>query len=375
MSSIVVSLVLNNFKNDSRVLREAHTVAEMGYVVKIVALHEPDLLEYENCENYTVHRIKLWSKHWGKSRLVQLFKYIEFLIRVVLQYRKVDIVHSHDLSALPVGCAIKFISRRHVKLVYDAHEYAINDLPYESKIRQRIKKCIESIFIYWVDWVITVSDGIADLYQKTYSLRSRPSVILNCPALVQAPSSNMLKQKLGISKDTYLFLYQGALSRGRGIQQFIDGFNKVDNRDLALVFMGYGELIPLIESQSTDNIFLMPAVTPSELPYYTASADCGVALIEDSCLSYRHCLPNKMFEYFMAGLPVIASDLPEMRKIINEYDTGVLCSSGETSDIEHAIQTIRYIDKDQLAINLNRLNTTFNWTNQEKILKRVYETL
>ena len=293
MSSVVVSLVLNTFTNDTRVLREALAVAKMGYVVNIVALHEPGLLEYENCENYVIHRIKLWSKNWGKSRFVQFFKYIEFLIRVVLQYRQVDIVHSHDLSALPVGCIIKFISRRKVKLIYDAHEYAINDLPYESKTRQRVKKIIESTFIFWADWIITVSDGIADLYKKTYDLQIRPSVILNCPNFVESPSSNILKKKLGIPKDTYLFLYQGALSRGRGIQMLIDGFNKADNKDSALVFMGYGELLPIIESQATDNIFLIPSVAPSELPFYTASSDCGVALIEDSCLVIGIACPIK----------------------------------------------------------------------------------
>tara|TARA_B100000886_G_scaffold332249_1_gene284746 strand:+ start:864 stop:1991 length:1128 start_codon:yes stop_codon:yes gene_type:complete len=375
MTRTVVSLVINNFTNDSRVSKEANSIAAMGHTVKIVALHERGLVEHESCENYTIHRVKLWTKNWGKSKFIQLLKYIELFIRVVALYRKVDIVHSHDLSALPIGCAIKFTSYSNIKLIYDAHEYAINDLPFESKFRQMIKKRIESFFIIWVDSLITVSDGIADLYEKVYGLSSKPSVVLNCPLFIPRVSSNILKEKLSLPKETYVFLYQGALTNGRGIQYLIDSFKKIDDANLALIFMGFGELVGMIESQEDERIFYVPAVSPFDLAFYTASADCGVALIEDSCLSYRYCLPNKIFEYFMAGLPVIASDLPEMRKVINEYDVGALCSLGKPSDIEEAMKAVRCFDNAILDINLKKINKKFNWQNQEKVLRTVYESI
>ena len=167
MTSTVLSLVLNNFMNDSRVLKEANSIAALGYTVKIVALHEPGLAEHESCENYTVHRVKLWTKNWGKSKFIQLLKYIELFIRVVVQYRRVNIVHSHDLSALPIGCAIKFTSYPNIKLIYDAHEYAINDLPFESKLRQVIKKRIESFFIVDNDFRIFINNQFHEVDQVT----------------------------------------------------------------------------------------------------------------------------------------------------------------------------------------------------------------
>lgn len=371
----MLSLVLNNFMNDSRVLKEANSIAAMGNTVKIVALHEPGLAEHEICDNFTVHRIRLWTKSWGKRKFIQALKYCELCIRVIARYRRVDIVHSHDLAALPIGWAMKRLSCRNVKLIYDSHEYAINDLPFESQLRQRIKKRIEQFFITGADILITVSDGIADLYEKTYGLSSKPSVVLNCPLLVPKVSSNVLKEKLSLSRDTFIFLYQGALSQGRGIQKFIDGFKNIDDPNIALIFMGYGELVGMIESEEDGRIFYLPAVSPIELASYTASADCGVALIEDSCLSYRYCLPNKIFEYFMAGLPVIASDLPEMRKIIDEYDAGVLCSPEDSPSVEGAIRAVRGVDNANLDVNLKELISKFNWQNQEKILKTIYESL
>lgn len=374
MAKRVISVVLNNFTNDSRVLKEARSITGMGNAVQVVALHDEGLLEHEECSGFHVHRIKLITRSIGKNPFFQFFKYLEFLFKVIALYRRADIVHSHDLNALPIGWTIKLIALGKVKLVYDAHEFAINDHPFESKAKQFLKKVVESFFIYYVDHIITVSDGISILYQKTYGLRVKPSVVLNCPYPAKRPTSNMLKQKLNIRKDTYTFLYQGAMSEGRGIQHLINEFKKIDD-DSALVFMGYGELVPTIKAQGNDRIFFLPAVPPEEILDYTASADCGVALIEDSCLSYRYCLPNKLFEYFMAGLPVIASDLPEMAKLVNQFDVGALCSIDKKTGFRHAVESVKSIDKAKLASNLQKLSREYNWKNQEVILQDIYNAL
>jgi hypothetical protein len=101
----VVSIVLNNFKNDSRVLKESISLQNAGYDVRVVALWEDGVEEKEIVQNIPVHRIKLKSKNWSKNKLVQLIKYFEFLYKVSREYKNADIIHCNDLNALPVGAS------------------------------------------------------------------------------------------------------------------------------------------------------------------------------------------------------------------------------------------------------------------------------
>jgi len=143
----VISLVLNNFKNDSRVLKENISLKKAGYEVQVVALHEEPLKEFDNVQNIPVHRIKLKSRGWSKHKIVQLLKYFEFTYKVIKQYKDSDIIHSNDLNTLPIGVIIKKFFNKDAKIVYDAHEYEINDTPNESKYLIRAKYFLEKFLI------------------------------------------------------------------------------------------------------------------------------------------------------------------------------------------------------------------------------------
>ena len=372
----VASIVLNDFTNDSRVLKQGNSISGFGYELVIVAIHERGLKEIDQTElEVKVHRVKLWSKNIGKSVFSKAIKYLEFLLRVAMRYRKFDIVHCHDLSALPIGCFIRLLSFGRVKIVYDAHEYCINDMPNESPRRQAVKKVIEGRLIKKVDAVITVSNSIADLYQNVYSLDDRPYVVLNCPIKKPVKKSNTLKEELGLNPDVFLVLYQGALTFGRGIEETIKFFRTNENKDIVIVFMGFGQLTEYVKSNVCSNIFFYPAVEPGKLLDYAASADCGIALIEDSCLSYRYCLPNKLFDYFMAGLPVIVSDLPEMRKIVLEHNVGQVFDFKRNGDLGKAIDAVRESKNGFFASRLKKASAEYNWKVQEDVLAKVYDRL
>lgn len=371
----VAAFVLNNFKNDSRVLKENISLQKAGYDVTVVALHESPMAVHETVKGVPVHRIELRSREWSKQKLVQLIKYAEFIFRAVTAYKQSDILHCNDLNTLPIGVIIKRFFNRNAKIVYDAHEYETeqNNL---VGWRKRAAKWLEKQLIGHADAVMTVSGGIADEYVRLYGI-PRPSLVLNTPARHFVARKNLFRKAFGIGEEQTIFLYQGSLSRGRGIESIIDAFKGMESSDRVLVLMGYGPLAEAVKEAAAahTNIFYHEAVAPEVVLDYTASADVGLSLIENSCLSYYYCLPNKVFEYAMAGLPVIVSGLYEMRRIVEQYAIGAVMASDDEAGLLSAMEQIEAMEAEILKHNLERFAEIFNWEAQEQVLLGVYKAL
>ena len=171
-------------------------------------------------------------------------------------------------------------------------------------------------------------------------------------------------------------MYQGGLSSGRGIEILLDAFKQIDD-DSVIVFMGYGPLEDMIKKASEEygNIYFYPAVSPDILLDYTSSADFGISTIEDSCLSYRYCLPNKMFEYLMAEIPVIVSNLYEMKRLVENYKVGIVAKENSPTGLKEAIKQAVQLDKKELQQNIEKVKEIYNWEEQEKVLLEVYKGL
>ena len=131
----VLSIVLNNFTHDSRVLKENLTIKNQGYNTKVLALCDNGQKENEVVSGIEVNRLKLITRPLPKIYIIQLFKYFEFVIRATLKYRNYDIYHCNDLNALTIGVLIKFLFNREAKVIYDAHEYEIERGKPNPKIR------------------------------------------------------------------------------------------------------------------------------------------------------------------------------------------------------------------------------------------------
>lgn len=372
----IINVVLNNFTNDSRVEKISDSLARAGHVVKVVALEGPDLAEHEIRQNYDVQRISLISKPWPKNKFIQLFKYIEFLFKSVKLHRNAaEVVHCNDLNALPVGFLIKKLSKNNVKIIYDAHEYE-TETNGQKPINRFFKKRLEDFLIKHVDKVITVSPKISLEYSRLYNIQ-KPAVVLNCPNFIETNRQNFIREALGLRDTQKIFLYQGSLSPGRGIELALAAFEQLPDNNKVLVCMGYGPLEHLIKLKSTEslNIHFLPAVSPSNLLTYTSSADYGISFIEDTCLSYRYCLPNKVFEYLMAGIPVIVSNLPELSKLVNENGVGVVANDYTDESVTQALNSILNLDYSDLSKNIEMTKKKYKWEQQEKTLLEVYSKL
>ncbi|NKQ41715.1 MAG: glycosyltransferase family 4 protein, partial [Sulfurovum sp.] len=319
---------------------------------------------------------KLSTRSWSKSKPIQLIKYFEFVYKVVKEYKTSDILHCNDLNALPIGYIIKKFYNKNVKIVYDAHEYEINDIPNESKYSIKIKYFIERFLIKHADTVICVSDSIANEYVRLYNI-VKPSLVLNTPAYKTIEKKDIFRETLNISKEKTIFLYQGGLSRGRGIEILLEAFKTIEDDKNVIVFMGNGTLEQTIinDVNKYNNIYFHKAVTPDILLDFTCSADFGILFYENSCLNHEYCSPNKMFEYLMAELPVIVSNLYEMKRLVETNNIGIVAKENTPAGLKEAIKVAVKLDNEELQKNIQKVKEIYNWEEQEKVLLKVYEEL
>ncbi len=370
MAKSVASLVFNSFINDSRVLKEGLSLLKNGYDVEIIAHHDKDLAKEENQGGLVIKRLAYLDRSVTKSKLGKLKAYLNFLKESVNYCKEFDILHCNDINMLPIAVIIKKYYNKNVKIVYDAHEYETETYALNG-IQKKITKLSEKQLIKYADRVITVSDSIAHEYVKLYGIK-KPALVLNAPPYREVKKQDRFRETFGIEGKT-LFLYQGGLGKNRGIELLIEVFKAIDDESV-MIFMGYGELEALIveASKESDNIFFHKAVSPDVLLEYTVSADFGIATIEDSCLSYRYCLPNKLFEYIMAEVPVIVSNLPEMSKVVKEGKIGVVLEEETLQGVTNAIKEAVALDKKEINKNLKKVKKIYNWEEQEKVLLKVY---
>jgi glycosyltransferase involved in cell wall biosynthesis len=371
----VLSIVLNEFTHDNRVLNEAISLRKAGYNLSVIALHTEPLKEWDEVGGVPVHRIKLSSRNLKSFKVI---KHLEYMYRTFRFYRKknIDIIHCHDLTALPLGYLFKKFVTRKTKVVYDAHEYEteMNGL---SGIRQVMYRILERYLIRFADKVITVSERIGKEYVRLYTI-PEPVIILNCPWKRESTERfDLFRQEFGIRQEQTIFLYQGILAKGRGVEILLQSFSQRDNNENVIVFMGFGPMDQdIIEvSKKSDKVFFHQAVAPPRFLDYTASADFGISFIEDISLSDRYCLPNKLFEYLNAGVPVICSNLPEMRKFVEDHGVGFVAEENTAEGLTGAVNTTLRLEKPLLRENVRIAADKFCWETQEIVLKELYSDM
>ena len=282
-------------------------------------------------------------------------------------------INCHSLSTLPLGVLLKL--RTKARLVYDPHELETeaNGL---TGLRRAMSKFVERALYSFADDVVVVGEKIADWYHDAYGGR-RPTVILNCPPACESQRSSVLRDALGLPADAMIFLYQGILGPGRGVELLLDAFADLDDRRKVLVFLGMGPLereIAAVEAHRR-NVRLHAAVPPQRLAEFTASADVGMCLIEDTCLSYRFCMPNKLFEYFAAGVPAVVSDLPEIAQVVASRDSGWVMRGWSASELRTMIGSIGPREIEAARAGAARAAAIYTWQAQTPALVSVYARL
>ena len=371
----IVSLVINHFINDNRVFKTAKSLQDAGHEMEIVALHKDGLERYELFHEVPVRRLRprAMSLRDG-NKLYGLIKYMSYCFLVVKKYRKADAWHCNDFEAMLIGCVAK-CTRPRLKLVYDCHEYERERNGISSTYR-RFVRLFEPLAVRMAAAVITVSEGIRLEYERIYHPRSL-HLVMNVPHRAAPPKSNTLRELFKLRSDQKIYLYQGLLTHGRGVEMLLDVFGNMKDDRRVVVFMGNGRLVPMAQQYAakSNNIFHHPAVPYEEIMRYTTSADFGVNSMQNVSLNYYYALPNKLFEYIQAGIPIVTNNLFECRKIVEDEGCGVVIEEFTKEGILDAFDRIEGMSRDEIIQHMIPLREKYNWENEEKKLVEIYRQL
>lgn len=371
----VISLLVTNFKNDNRVYRMAKSLSQHGFPTTVVAWKKGDVAERENFNGVEVERVVVTSDKWKRLNLIiGAFQYFEFAFRVIARYRKVEAWHCNDYEAFMIGVIAK-ITRPSLKLIYDCHELESHRNGKGALMRFTIRT-IEKLFIPWTELVITVSPSIQEFYKRKYNLLF-VALVRNLPNEMQISHTNTLREKLGLKKSQMVFLYQGMLGKGRGIEVLLNAFECRQTVDAVIVFMGFGALKEQIENYASrnENIFIIPAVSYAEIPLYTGSADVGVNSVEPTCLSYEYSLPNKLFEYIQSEIPVLTNPLPDCAALVSEFKVGKVIPTWNAEAINEVINELLREDLTLYKPYLKSAKKILNWEVEEQVLISSYKEI
>lgn len=350
--------------HESRIFKTTKTISHLFDEIILLGIGANELNKKEVIFNNV--SIKRSPKVQKKSLRFILYYFWTFF--QLIKYRP-KVLTIHSLELLPFALLAKLMRS---KVIYDAHELE-TEKNGMGGLRKKISKTVEKIGIKFCDKTIVVGFEIANFYEKLY--HKKPEVILNIPYLNSNKNNNkdLFRKEFDIKNEDVIFLYQGLLGKGRGIEGLINAFSQLQNTNKKLVFMGYGVLEEevITASKKSKNIFYKEAVSPDKVLNYTQSSDFGLSLIENTSLSYYYCLPNKLFEYTQAEIPVIVSDNIEMKNIVLENKIGY-CIENNAEAIKNLISALNNENKQEFKTNLIDFKNRFNWEHQEAKLKEIY---
>lgn len=285
--------------------------------------------------------------------------------------------HSHDLNTLAVGVHCKK-RRPGTRLVYDSHELATERSRMTPRARRRAGRQ-EKRGLRHVDEGIWTTRTRAEHVVRRYGIPF-PTLIHNVPELLEVQQGWDLHERLGIPTDRRLLVYQGSIQEYRGIEESIEAVTLLER--CVLVIIGYGYHRPALEEMVRrrgldDRVRFFGPIPNDELLYYTASADVGLCVIRGQSLSYRWSMPNKLFEYMMAGIPVVASDFEEMGRVVREEGVGTVCDPDDPESIAVAVRAI--VDDPEAAARFRAATrvaiSRYNWDHEEQKLLALYRRL
>lgn len=356
----IIFTVTNDLSYDQRMQRICSSLARHGFNVILTGRKLKTSLALPKEQPYHFYRIRcVFNK--GK------FFYAEFNIRLFfyLFFTRFDAACAIDPDTILPVLFSSLVKKK--KRLFDAHEY-FTEVP-ELAGRNVTKKCWEAICGFAIPRMnicYTVNESLADIlsgkYQKPFT------VIKNVPLLD-------ISSEFGFSAKAKFILYQGAVNKGRGIEELLTAIKDIN---IEVVIAGSGDLSGKINEMVIklglqERVKMTGMLNPTELKKITASAWLGYNLLDRESLSYYYSLSNKFFDYIHAGIPSLSNDFPEYKKINDTFEVAVLCGTNPDSILKSIKWLLDHEDfYNKLKYNCLEAKKVYNWQAEEKKLLELY---
>ena len=366
---IIIS-VTNDLTTDQRVKKVCNSLTDLNYEILLIGRILPDSLKLNR--PYSCKRMKLL---FNKGALF----FAEYNIRLffLLLFSKVDIFHANDLDTLLANYLAAKIRRK--PIVYDSHEY-FTGVP-EIQNKKLVKKTwltIERWIFPKLKYIFTVNQSIAKLYKEEYDKDLQ--ILRNIPHKLQLKTLKS-KSELNIPEDKDIIITQGAgINIDRGIEETVEAMQYLEN--VCLMIIGNGDVIPklkkrVLELKLENSIIFKGRMPYHEMIQYTQHAQLGLTLDKDTNINYKFSLPNKLFDYIHAGIPILATRIIEVEKIIKKYNIGLFIDNHEPKHIAKQIRSALNNEKlkAKWRLNINLAANELHWGFEEKLLKEMYKKI
>lgn len=367
---IAVVSVINDLVTDNRVNKTCLTLVESGFDVVLIGRELPGSLQ-----------LPIWPFKAIRMRLLFLtgpLFYFFFNLRLFfkLLFAKADLLYSNDLDTLLPNYLVSKL--RSLPLIYDSHELFC-EVPelLNSPFKRKIWLGIEKWIVPKLSYCITVNESIAKLFQEKYK------VIFTAVRNISDVTENFkpkTKEELSLPLQKKIIVLQGAgINIDRGAEELVDAMKFVDNAFLLII--GSGDVWNVLQQKVKDQnlnekVRLINKVPKVDLMHYTYNADLGLSIDKNTNLNYYYSLPNKVFDYLHAGIPILATHLPEIEKIITHYNVGDFIESHQPKEIALKINEMLSSHKlEEYKRNAITAARELNWATEKTKLISIIEQI
>ncbi len=373
---ICVISVISDVYTDQRVLRTAAAIAELNYDIHIIGRTVKQTSMFDTSLPCSIQHIYPWFK---KGLGMYLFFNIVLFLRLfyfVLKNRKHKILlYANDLDTLLPNY---FVSKLfHLSMIYDSHELFTEVPELQNKpLKKKIWEYVERYVIPKLPFAITVNESISTIFEKKY--RTPFYFVLNVSFPIKV-SDIKNRADLNLPESKKILILQGTgINIHRGAEELIQAMQFLDDNYLLLI-IGGGDVIYTLKNMTkklnlNEKVFFYERMSADELYHYTCNADIGISIDKPNNLNYLYSLPNKIFSYIHAHIPILASYLPEIEKIILRHNIGTFIEHHEPKHIAEKIQeALSHSEYKEWKQNTYKASEEYNWTKEKEKLKNIIQ--